>query len=123
MLLTLVAIAAKLIAGQTPFWRPLRRSVVGTGMIPRGEVTLLFAQVGLSAGVLSTGLYSSLAFVVVITTLIVPPLLRALVGRSVVGPEPESLREELLNEPLTDSPGGADDGVRPSVEITRAITR
>ena len=101
-LLTLVAIAAKLIAGQTPFWQPLRRSVVGTGMIPRGEVTLLFAQVGLSAGVLSSGLYSSIAFVVVITTLIVPPVLRALVGRSVAVPGPESLREELLNEPMTD---------------------
>jgi Kef-type K+ transport system membrane component KefB len=103
-LLTLVAIVAKLIAGQTPFWRPLRRSVVGTGMIPRGEVTLLFAQAGLAAGVLSSGLYSSLAFVVVITTLIVPPALRALVGPSVAAPEPESLRTELLNEPLTDLP-------------------
>jgi Kef-type K+ transport system membrane component KefB len=103
-LLTVVAIAAKLIAGQTPFWRPLRRSVVGTGMIPRGEVTLLFAQVGLSAGVLSTGLYSSIAFVVVVTTFIVPPALRALVGPSVAAPEPESLREELLNEPMTDLP-------------------
>ncbi|HEX3581212.1 MAG TPA: cation:proton antiporter [Thermoanaerobaculia bacterium] len=102
VLLTLVAIAAKLIAGQTPFWRPLRRSVVGTGMIPRGEVTLLFAQVGLSAGVLSTGLYGSIAFVVVVTTLVVPPALRALVGPSVAAPEEESLREELLNEPMTD---------------------
>ena len=103
-LLTLVAIVAKLIAGQAPFWRPLRRSVVGTGMIPRGEVTLLFAQVGLSAGVLSTGLYSSIAFVVVVTTLIVPPALRWLVGPSNAAPESESLREELLNEPLTDLP-------------------
>ncbi len=102
LLLTLVAIAAKLIAGQTPFWRPLRRSVVGTGMIPRGEVTLLFAQVGLSAGVLSSGLYSSIAFVVVFTTLIVPPALRALVGPPVAAPEPENLRTELLNEPMTD---------------------
>ncbi len=103
-LLTLVAIVAKLIAGQAPFWRPLRRSVVGTGMIPRGEVTLLFAQVSLSAGILSTGLYSSIAFVVVVTTLIVPPALRWLVGPSHAAPESESLREELLNEPLTDLP-------------------
>ena len=109
-LLTVVAIVAKLIAGQTPFWRPLRRSVVGTGMIPRGEVTLLFAQVGLSAGVLSTGLYSSLAFVVVVTTLIVPPALRALVGLSVPAPEPESLREELINEPMTDRDESLDTG-------------
>lgn len=103
-LLTLVAIVAKLIAGQAPFWRPLRRSVVGTGMIPRGEVTLLFAQVGLSAGILGTGLYSSIAFVVVVTTLIVPPALRWLVGPSAEAPESESLREELINEPLTDLP-------------------
>lgn len=109
-LLTVVAIVAKLIAGQTPFWRPLRRSVVGTGMIPRGEVTLLFAQVGLSAGILSTGLYSSIAFVVVVTTLVVPPALRALVGRSVATPEAESLREELLNEPLTDRTESLDTG-------------
>ena len=113
-LLTVVAIVAKLIAGQAPFWRPLRRSVVGTGMIPRGEVTLLFAQVGLSAGVLSTGLYSSLAFVVVITTLVVPPTLRALVGPSPAAPEPENLRTELLNEPLTDLTQSPDGGPQDS---------
>jgi Kef-type K+ transport system membrane component KefB len=82
VLLTAVAIIGKFVAGYCSFGRPLRKSVVGVGMIPRGEVGLIFAQLGLSAGLLSAGLYSSVAMMVMITTFVAPPLLRMLLGTS-----------------------------------------
>ena len=87
MLLTLVAIAGKLLAGYFAFGRPLRKTVIGVGMIPRGEVGLIFAQLGLSAGLLSAGLYSSVALMVMITTFVAPPALRALLAKSAQAPE------------------------------------
>jgi len=50
-------------------------------MIPRGEVGLIFAQVGLTAGVLTSGLYSSVALMVMATTFVAPPTLRALLAK------------------------------------------
>lgn len=60
-------------------WRKgLNRTVIGVGMIPRGEVGLIFATIGLSTGLLSPGLYSAVALMVMITTFMAPPLLRML---------------------------------------------
>ena len=81
ILLTLVAVVGKLLAGYAAFGRPLRKLVIGVGMVPRGEVGLIFAQLGLSAGLLSAGLYSSVALMVMITTFIAPPALRALLAK------------------------------------------
>lgn len=77
LLLTAVAVAGKLAAGYAAFTRrPLRRFVIGVGMIPRGEVGLIFARLGAAAGLISGGMYSSVALVVMITTFIAPPVLR-----------------------------------------------
>jgi Kef-type K+ transport system membrane component KefB len=80
LLLTLVAIAGKLIAGYAAFGPPMRKIVIGVGMVPRGEVGLIFAQLGLSAGILSSGLYSSVTLMVMMTTFVAPPTLRALLA-------------------------------------------
>jgi Kef-type K+ transport system membrane component KefB len=45
-------------------------------MIPRGEVGLIFAQIGLSTRLLDSGLYTSVALMVIGTTFIAPLLLR-----------------------------------------------
>ena len=55
---------------------PGDRLLVGFGMLPRGEVGLIFATIGLAEGVLDAELYVSLLLVVLVTTLIAPPLLR-----------------------------------------------
>ena len=49
---------------------------VGVGMISRGEVGLIVATVGVSAGLVRTGLFSDVTIIVLLTTLITPPLLR-----------------------------------------------
>ena len=78
LLLTLAGVAGKVIAGFAAFGPSVRRIVIGVGMVPRGEVGLIFAQLGLSTGLLTAGLYSSLTFMVIATTLITPPALRIL---------------------------------------------
>jgi Kef-type K+ transport system membrane component KefB len=52
------------------------RWLMGIGMIPRGEVGLIFAGFGLAHGVLSNSLYSALIAVMLLTTLVTPPLLK-----------------------------------------------
>jgi Kef-type K+ transport system membrane component KefB len=76
--LTVIGIAGKVAAGLGVMKKGLRRIVVGVGMMPRGEVGLIFAQIGLTTGVLTGGLYSAVALMVMLTTLVTPPLLRRL---------------------------------------------
>ncbi|HEU4800111.1 MAG TPA: cation:proton antiporter, partial [Gemmatimonadales bacterium] len=81
-LLILVAIVGKFLAGFAPVWFKGRKAVIGVGMIPRGEVGLIFAQMGLASGVLDAGLYAALTLMVMVTTFVAPPVLKALLGGS-----------------------------------------
>jgi len=80
LLLTLVAIFGKM-AATLILKKGYHKLVVGFGLVPRGEVTLIFASLGKSLGVLSTSLYSVLIIVVLLTTLITPPCLTWALGR------------------------------------------
>jgi Kef-type K+ transport system membrane component KefB len=80
LLLSAVAIVGKIAAGAAAAGQGLRKIVVGVGMIPRGEVGLIFATMGLQTGVLSSGLYGSVALMVIITTFVTPPVLRMLLA-------------------------------------------
>ena len=81
LLLTLVAIFGKM-AATLVLKKGYHKLVVGFGLVPRGEVTLIFASLGKSMGVLSTSLYSVLIIVVLLTTLITPPCLTWALGRA-----------------------------------------
>jgi len=61
---------------------------VGLGMVPRGEVGMVIAQVGLTKGVVSQDVYAIAVFMSVMTTLVAPPLLR-LAYRGVPAAPPE----------------------------------
>jgi Kef-type K+ transport system membrane component KefB len=63
-------------------------------MIPRGEVSLIFAQIGLTSGLLSTGLFNSVTVMVIITAFLTPLLLRMLLTQGV--PEPRRGESELV---------------------------
>ena len=76
--LIVVAIIGKFASGYAPFWFKGKKSVIGVGMIPRGEVGLIFAQMGLTSGVLDLGMFSALTMMVMVTTFIAPPLLKIL---------------------------------------------
>lgn len=78
MLLTAVAVASKLAAGLAVYQRGVRRWPVGVGMVPRGEVGLIFAGTGLAVGVVAVDLYSALVVAVMLTTFVAPPWLKVL---------------------------------------------
>ncbi|WP_414549062.1 cation:proton antiporter [Anabaena sp. CCY 0017] len=72
-----VAIIGKVITGFSVFGQPqINRLAIGVGMIPRGEVGLVFAGVGAASGVLSKSLGAAIIMMVITTTFIAPPLLR-----------------------------------------------
>ena len=100
-LLVLVAAVGKFLAGYAPFWSPARKSVIGVGMIPRGEVGLIFAQMGISAGVFDAGTFSAVTLMVMVTTFMAPPLLKHLLSRGRSGQGADQLKkvQELVVEP------------------------
>lgn len=53
------------------------RWLIGIGMLPRGEVGLVFASIGRTLGVISDQLFSAIVLMVIVTTFLAPPLLKA----------------------------------------------
>lgn len=81
--LTVVAVVGKLVAGLGLGKGDGDKLLVGIGMMPRGEVGLIFASIGLSKGVLDDELYGALLLMVLVTTMLTPPLLRWKLSRRV----------------------------------------
>ncbi len=69
------AIVGKIVSGFGAK-RSSNRLAIGLGMMPRGEVGLIFAAIGKSLGVLNDELFSAIVLMVIFTTLIAPPLLK-----------------------------------------------
>jgi Kef-type K+ transport system membrane component KefB len=59
-----------------------RATLIGWGMVPRGEVGIVVAGLGLSAGAIDSEIYSVVVGMAIITTLVVPPFLPRLVRRA-----------------------------------------
>jgi Kef-type K+ transport system membrane component KefB len=81
LVLSVAAILGKLLCGLGA-GRAADRLTVGLGMVPRGEVGLIFAGVGRSLGVLGDAEFSAVVLMVIITTLIAPLALRWSLGRT-----------------------------------------
>lgn len=76
--LILVAVVGKVITGFTLFGKSdLNKLAIGVGMIPRGEVGLVFAGVGAASGALDPSTDAAIIVMVIVTTFIAPPWLRA----------------------------------------------
>ncbi|HEX8769921.1 MAG TPA: cation:proton antiporter [Acidimicrobiales bacterium] len=71
-----VGVVGKLCSAAGLWGAPGDRLLVGLGMIPRGEVGLIFAILGLRQGILGEDVYAALLLFVLATTLLTPPLLR-----------------------------------------------
>jgi Kef-type K+ transport system membrane component KefB/predicted amino acid-binding ACT domain protein len=71
-----VGIIGKLAAAGGTTGLRVDRLLVGIGMIPRGEVGIIFASIGLAEGVFGDDVYAALLIVVLASTLMTPPLLR-----------------------------------------------
>ena len=75
-----VAIVGKLACGLGAFHAP-SRWVIGIGMVPRGEVGLVFAAIGRTLGVIDDSIFAAIALMVIVTTLIAPPWLKLALAR------------------------------------------
>jgi Kef-type K+ transport system membrane component KefB len=78
--LTVVGFIGKFAAGYAA-WGKGRRAFIGAGMVPRGEVGLIFASIGRSTGALPEEVFVALVLAVFATTFLAPPLLKALKPR------------------------------------------
>jgi Kef-type K+ transport system membrane component KefB len=79
--LVLLAFLSKFIAGFC-VKAPVRlQAMIGTAMIPRGEVGLIFASLGLTSGIVTHELYACLITVIALTTLLPPLILKILAHR------------------------------------------
>jgi Kef-type K+ transport system membrane component KefB/predicted amino acid-binding ACT domain protein len=76
-ILSLIAVGGKMIAAVGALGTPTDKWLIGMGMVPRGEVGLIFASIGMSVGVFNDELYAVILLVVLVTTVLAPPLLRA----------------------------------------------
>ncbi len=98
--ITIVAIIGKLAAGWVA-GSGIKKSVVGWGMVPRGEVGLIFATIGRSLGVVSDEVFSVIIIMVIFTTLMTPPILSFLLKR------PRASKEQLSTPSSSPSPASS----------------
>ena len=84
--ISILAIVSKLIGCGLPMipqgWRQVLQ--VGTGMMPRGEVALIVALVGLQSGIVSQSAYAIVVLMTAVTTILAPPTLRYLFRQEIL---------------------------------------
>jgi Kef-type K+ transport system membrane component KefB len=85
--LSVAAIIGKQVCGLAVLERRLDRLTIGIGMVPRGEVGLIFANIGLGLRlgdkpVVDASTFSAVVGMVIVTTLITPPALRLSLRRA-----------------------------------------
>ncbi|MBO9662998.1 cation:proton antiporter [Dokdonella sp.] len=84
LVVTVIAIVSKLIGGFLGALALGRRSalIVGVGMVPRGEVGVVIASLGLAAGVFTNQTYAVIVAMSLLTSIVTPPVLSALLKRT-----------------------------------------
>ena len=85
--LTLAAIIGKQACSLGVVDKGVDRLAVGVGMIPRGEVGLIFANIGASltlqgSPVINTATYSAVVIMVIVTTMVTPPVVKSALARA-----------------------------------------
>lgn len=122
--LSIVAIIGKMICALGVVEKELDRISVAVGMVPRGEVGLIFASIGAALvlhgqPVISAEIFAAVVIMVIVTTLITPPALKYTLAR---GDRVKAARGEVVAAPAgeapkrhghTDPPSPGDDVERP----------
>jgi Kef-type K+ transport system membrane component KefB len=78
--ITVVAFIGKILAGYVA-GKGVSKAIIGFGMVPRGEVGLIFAVIGKNLGVVDDTVFSIIVIMVILTTLFTPPILTYLLKR------------------------------------------
>jgi Kef-type K+ transport system membrane component KefB len=102
IVITLLAVAGKYFGGLWAASSQGKRSAaqIGMGMVPRGEVGIVAAQIGLSLGALTQTTFAIVLFMAVSTTLIAPPFLRRLFAGETVTDEQLASRPVVEERPF-----------------------
>jgi Kef-type K+ transport system membrane component KefB len=97
IVISLLAIVSKVIGCGLPFLKDGWSTVfqVGVGMMPRGEVALIVALVGLQSQIVTQSTYAIVVFMTAVTTLLAPPLLRILFRGEMQEQEPRAAEVHL----------------------------
>ena len=106
LILTIFAILGKLIGcGLGAITLGLKEaSLIGVGMVPRGEVGMIVASIGLSMGMISSNIYSIVIFMVVVTTLLTPPVLAKMISMGMLKKKVEDPAEGGEEERVEEIP-------------------
>lgn len=88
--LIIAAMVGKQACGLVVREKNIDRITVGIGMIPRGEVGLIFASIGKGLGVIDNEIFSAVVIMVIVTTFVTPPLLKWSIARAERKKEPEA---------------------------------
>ena len=88
LVVTLIAVVSKLVGGFLGALSlgPRGATIVGVGMIPRGEVGVVIASLGLAAGVFNNEIYAVIVAMSLLTSVITPPVLALLLKRGAEQP-------------------------------------
>lgn len=86
--ITVVAFGGKVVTGLVA--GNVNKSIVGWGMVPRGEVGLIFAATGQRLGIVTNEVFGVIVIVVILSTLLTPPILTYVVRRSKVSDLPQT---------------------------------
>ena len=103
VIVTLLAVVSKLLGGAFGAWSLGKKSalIVGVGMVPRGEVGIIVASLGKSAGVFNDSIYSIIIAMSLLTSVIAPPVLKMLLASEPATdtntPQPTAKVEEAVN--------------------------
>lgn len=91
LVITAVAIVSKMLGcGLGAYKMGFKRAVqIGIGMVPRGEVGIVVAQIGISLSVIDDKAFAAVLFMAVATTLFAPPFIKLL------GPKPEKEVDDI----------------------------
>jgi Kef-type K+ transport system membrane component KefB len=81
LVLLIAGVIGKLMAAYVPIWFKGNKALIGTAMLPRGEVELIVAQTGLAIGALDASLFGAITLMVLLTTLLAPPLIQGVAKR------------------------------------------
>jgi Kef-type K+ transport system membrane component KefB len=78
LVVTVIAVLTKFIGCGLGAWGMgwRRASQIGVGMVPRGEVGIVVAQIGLGLGVIGGQFFAAVLFMAIATTMIAPPFIK-----------------------------------------------
>lgn len=84
LVITIVAVGGKVLAGLAA-GKGVDKKLIGVGMVPRGEVGLIFANVGKQLGVVNDQVFAVAVIMVILTTLLTPPILGSIIRKRAAG--------------------------------------